>query len=184
MVAATRRCSVPPMPRASWSAIVRDRSCSTGRYSTDTVMNIADQSSVMRPYSSSVSEWLASEKYANVIRPVAPIPTDRTAAPRPYDERRLEPDKQHGPGEGGARLLHRAEARQQRDEPALGPVVHVAGRVAEVAPVGAAGHVEAAPERLAGDRHQQVPARDARHLRHGRLGIRHVLQHLDGGREV
>src|SRR5215213_6019954 len=87
-------------------------------------MNIADHRSVMRPYSSSGSEWLASEKYANVIRPVAPIPTDRTAAPRPYD---LDADKQHGPGEGRADLLHSAVAREQRDEAALGPVVHVPG---------------------------------------------------------
>ena len=51
-----RRCSVPATPRASWSAIVRDSSCSTGRYSTETVMKTADHSSVMRPYSSSGSE--------------------------------------------------------------------------------------------------------------------------------
>ena len=31
MVAATRRCSLPRMPRASRSAIVRESSCSTGR---------------------------------------------------------------------------------------------------------------------------------------------------------
>ena len=69
----------------------------------------------------------------------------------------LEPDKQHGPGEGRAGLLDRAVAREQRHEPALGPVVHVSGRVAEVAPVRAARHVEPAPERLARHRDQQVP---------------------------
>ena len=51
-----RRCSLPCTPRASRSAIVRDSSCSTGRYSTDTVMKTADHSSVMWPYSSFGSE--------------------------------------------------------------------------------------------------------------------------------
>jgi hypothetical protein len=37
----------------------------------------------MRPYSASGSVWLASAKYANVISPVTPIPTERIAAPRP-----------------------------------------------------------------------------------------------------
>ena len=83
IVAATRRYSRPDTPRASRSAIVRDSSCSTGRYSTDTVMNTADHSSVMRPYSASVSEWLASAKYPKVTRPVTPMPTERIAAPRP-----------------------------------------------------------------------------------------------------
>ena len=87
-------------------------------------------------------------------------------------------------GKGERGLLHPAVARQQRDEPALGPVVHVAGRVAEVAPVGAARHVQPAPERLARDRDEQVAARHARHLRQRRLRLRHVLQHLDGGGEV
>ena len=54
---------MPFWPRASRSAIVRESSCSTGRYSTDTVMNTADHSSVMPPYADSDSEWLASEKY-------------------------------------------------------------------------------------------------------------------------
>src|SRR4051812_45053455 len=143
-------------------------------------MKTADQSSVIRPYSASGSAWLASEKYANVIRPVAPIPTDRTAAPRPYDEpERLDPDKQHGPGEGRASLLDRAVAREQRHEPALGPVVHVSGRVAEAAPVGAARHVEPAPQRLARNRDEQMPARHARHLRQRGLRLGDVLEHLD-----
>ena len=49
MVPAMRRCPVPGTPRASWSAIVRESSCSTGRYSTDTVTNTADHSSVISP---------------------------------------------------------------------------------------------------------------------------------------
>ena len=62
IVAATRRCSLPVVPCASRSAIVRDSSCSTGRYSTDTVMNTADHSSVMPPYSASVRLCEASAK--------------------------------------------------------------------------------------------------------------------------
>ena len=46
-------------------------------------MKMADQSSATSPYCSSESAWLASEKYAKVISPVAPIPTERIAAPRP-----------------------------------------------------------------------------------------------------
>ena len=69
-------------------------------------------------------------------------------------------------------------------EAALGPVVHVPGRVAEILHVRAARHVEPAPERLARDRDQQVAAAGAaRHLRHRVLGVGHVLEHLDRRRE-
>src|SRR5215218_4978348 len=118
-------------------------------------MKTADHSSVMCPYSLSDSAWLASAKYANVTRPVTPIPADRIAAPRPYVARVArepvvsEPDKHHGPGERRACLLDRPVARQQRHEPPLRPVVHVAGGVAQPAHVRPAGDVEAAPERLA-----------------------------------
>src|ERR1044071_5640351 len=62
------------------------------------------------------------------MRPVAPIPTLRIAAPRRYD---LNPDKQHGPGEGRAGLLHRADLGErevgERDE-AGGPDPHAEDR--------------------------------------------------------
>jgi hypothetical protein len=41
---------------------VRERSCSTGRYSTETVMKIADQRSATWPYWSAGNTWLATEK--------------------------------------------------------------------------------------------------------------------------
>src|SRR5215213_8194777 len=111
-------------------------------------MKTADHSSVMCPYSLSDNAWLASAKYANVTRPVTPIPADRIAAPRPYVAREpvvSDPDKHHGPGERRARLLDRPVARQQRHEAPLRPVVHVPGGVAQPAHVGPARDVEAAP---------------------------------------
>src|SRR5436305_14202748 len=97
------------------------------------------------------------------MRPVMPMPTDSTAAPRPYPFdvasclASANAHEQHGPREGRAGLLDRPVAPQQLGEASLRPVVQVAGRVARRAPVGAAGHVEPAPARLAGDRHE-LPA--------------------------
>ncbi len=48
----------------------------------------------------------------------------------------------------------------------------------------AARHVEAAPERLARHRHEQVAARHARHLRERGLRLGHVLEDLDRGGEL
>ena len=53
-----------------------------------------------------------------------------------------------------------------------------------LAHVGAAHEVERAPQRLARDAHEQVALGHARHLRHGVLGIGHVLEHLDRRGEV
>ncbi len=75
-------------------------------------------------------------------------------------------------------------AREQLDEAALGPVVEVAGRVAELLDVRPARHVQAAPQRLARHRHEQVAARDARHLGDRVRRIGHVLEHLDRRRDV
>ena len=61
----------------------------------------------------------------------------------------------HGNGERASTTVPcRDEHARER---ALGPVVHVAGRVAERAPVRAAGHVQPAPQRLARHRDQQAP---------------------------
>src|SRR3954463_13203299 len=85
-------------------------------------------------------------------------------------------DQEHGPRERRARLDDLAVALEQRDERALGPVVEGAGGVAEVAQVGAARHVERAPQRLARDGHEQPSRRDPCHLRDRVLGVRHVLE--------
>jgi hypothetical protein len=37
----------------------------------------------MPPYWLAGNAWLASEKYVKVTSPVAPMPSERTAAPRP-----------------------------------------------------------------------------------------------------
>src|SRR3954470_16329567 len=68
-------------------------------------------------------------------------------------------DQEHGPRERRARLDDLAVALEQRDERALGPVVQVPGRVAEVAQVRAAGHVQRPPHRLARHRHEQPALR-------------------------
>src|SRR5918995_379660 len=106
---------------------------------------------------------------------------DQRSVMRPYD---LDADKQHGPGEGRAGLLHHAVAREERDEPALGPAIHVAGGVAEVAPVRAARHVEAAPERLARNGDEQVASRHPGHLGERGLRLRDMLKHLDRACEL
>src|SRR4051794_307644 len=93
-------------------------------------------------------------------------------------------DKDHGPREGLPDLMDLPVVLQERAEPHLRPVVQVPGRVAEVAQVGAAGHVEHAPERLAWHGYEQPAAGDARHLREGLIGLRHVLEHLDGAGHV
>src|ERR1700681_845420 len=153
---------------------------------TEMITNITDHNRAIRDAEASARTWLEIEKYANVIRPVKAIPTDRMRAPRPYArscpppavdrraapsapspevaERGLEADKQHGPGEGRAYLDHFPVAREQRDERPLGPVVEMLGGVAESRPVRATGDVEHAPQRLAGNRDEQVPLGAARHL--------------------
>src|SRR5829696_9517313 len=104
------------------------------------------------------------------------MPTDSTAAPRPYwppDEvppargresaggaaaapPSADADKQHRPREGRACLLDLPVAREQRHERALRPVVDVPGRVAEVAHVGAARDVQSTPDRFARHGDEQV----------------------------
>src|SRR5918998_3613045 len=104
------------------------------------------------------------------------MPTDSTAAPRPYrpplpslaaaaaslprprsgapavaDSPSVDADKQHRPREGRARLLDPSVTREQRDERPLRPVIDVPGGVAEVAHVRAAGDIEGPPERFVGD---------------------------------
>src|SRR5262245_56464160 len=49
------------------------------------IRNRIDHSSEMPLYSTSLRLWLASEKYANVTRPVVAMPTERIDAPRPYE---------------------------------------------------------------------------------------------------
>src|SRR3954454_9476914 len=98
------------------------------------------------------------------MRPVTPIPTDRIAAPRRYERDWVAPAasaegcasvwsaeaaKHHRPRERRADLLDCPVAREHRDEAPLRPVVDVAWRVAEVLQVGAARHVQPAPQRLA-----------------------------------
>ena len=58
------------------------------------------------------------------------------------------------------------------------------GVLPSCAQVGAARHVEPAPERLARHRHEQPAARHARHLGQRGLGLGHVLEHLDRGGQV
>ena len=50
---------------------------------TEVITNMIAQTSEMRLYSTSLSAWAASAKYANVTIPVVAIPTDRIRAPRP-----------------------------------------------------------------------------------------------------
>jgi hypothetical protein len=45
--------------------------------------NITDHKRAIRDAEASGRTWLEIEKYANVIRPVQAIPTDRMRAPRP-----------------------------------------------------------------------------------------------------
>ena len=93
-------------------------------------------------------------------------------------------NEQHRPRERRARLDDLAVAAEQLHERALGPVVQVPGGVPEVLQVGAAGHVQPAPQRLARDADQQVPGGDAGHLGDRVLGVGHVLEHLDRRRDV
>src|SRR5690349_7513385 len=109
---------------------------------TEMTTNNTDHSSEIEQYSWLPSTWLATAKYANVKTPVAAIPTARIRAPRaspsgraPAGSLAAKAHEQHRPGERRARLDHAAVARQQRHEAALGPVVEVPGRVAEVLPV-------------------------------------------------
>src|SRR5688572_16682809 len=132
----------------------------------------------MRPYSSSASEWLASEKNVYVTRPVTPMPTERTAAPRP---KLRGPDKDHRPGERRPDRRDLTVAVGEVEEGRPGPVVHVARRVAPLAHVRAAQHVQHSPEWLARNRDQHVPARNADHLGERVLGVRDVLEDLDRG---
>src|SRR5919108_5972306 len=150
-----------------------------------------DHSSEIAPYAALGSTWLATAKYANVNSPVDAMPIDRTRAPRAYASGCGAPavssaalgvlttqaDEQHRPGERRPRLHDLSVARQQRDERALGPVVHVPGRVAEVLPVRAAGHVQRAPQRFARHRHEQPALGHAGHLGDRVLGVGHVLEH-------
>src|SRR5919108_799771 len=129
--------------------------------------NSTDHRSEIAPYAAPGSTCEATAKYAKVNRPVDAMPTDSTRAPRAYPSvdgadaaeppsaaagavavSATQPDEQHGPRERRARLDDLAVAAEQRDERALGPVVQVPGRVAEVAQVRAARHVERAPQRL------------------------------------
>src|SRR5918999_390046 len=115
-------------------------------------------SSEMPLYSTSSSTCEAMAKYAKVTTPVVAIPIERMRAPRPYES--AKPHEQHRPRERRARLDDLAVPGQQLHERPLRPVVHVAGRVAEVAQVRAAGHVQRAPQRLARHGDEQVPRRD------------------------
>ncbi len=58
------------------------------------------------------------------------------------------------------------------------------GRVAQLPQIGAAGHVEHAPQRLVGDGDEQVAAGDPGHLGQHALGVGHVLEHLGRGDEI
>src|SRR3954471_15765687 len=168
--------------------------------------NSTDHSSEIAPYAALGRTCEATAKYAKVNRPVDAIPIDRPRArsrpprrspPRRWDlpgettERSpcqptalAQAYEEHRPRERRARLDDLAVAREQRHERALRPVVEVAGRVAEVAQVRAAGHVQRTPQRRARDRHEQPPRRHARHLGKRVLGVGHVLENLDRGRDL
>ena len=77
----------------------------------------------------------------------------------------------------------RRSARAARER-APRPVVQMPGRVAKRRPVGAARHVEHSPQRLAGDRHEQVALGAARHLGERVLGVGDVLEHLDRAHQI
>src|SRR5688500_6963698 len=153
---------------------------------TDATMKTIAHSSEIPPYSSGSSTWLAIAKNANVTSPVVAMPIERIRAPRPYEdpEALLDTHEQHRPGERRPCLHDLTVPGQELHEAALGPVVQVTRGVPEVLPVRAAGHVEAAPQRLARHRDEQVPARHARHLGDGVLRVRDVLEHLDRAGDV
>src|ERR671916_3238545 len=109
---------------------------------TLTMMNISDHSSETPLYSTSSRTCDATAKYANVTTPVVAMPIERMRAPRPYES--AKPHEQHRPRERRARLHDLAVPGQELHERPLRPVVQVPGRVAQVAQVGAAGHVERA----------------------------------------
>ena len=65
----------------------------------------------------------------------------------------------HRPREGLTQLDDLAVLREELLEGSARPVVHVAGRVAQRLPVGAAAHVRRAPQRLARHRHEDPALR-------------------------
>ena len=138
---------------------------------TEVIRNTAAHSTRDALVVAALSACEASEKYAKVKSPVTrsrprgSARRARTSASRRV--RRLAAGRCSSPhgdgraawstGTASAPRRPRRGCAEQRHEAALGPVVQVAGRVAEVPQVGAAGHVQPAPERLARDGDEQGP---------------------------
>src|SRR3954463_10605035 len=128
----------------------------------ETITKRTAHSRLTPAYSSSLRTCEATEKYAKVTRPVVAIPIDRIVAPRPYffveELRAGRAASSRGTASASRRPGRAWRAARRRSAWTSGSVP---GGVAPVLDVAAAGHVQRAPERFAGNRDEQVALRAA-----------------------